>query len=252
MPDGDLILVTRPARSRKGRAMSSHANQADCKSKILVVDDHPLFREGLATRLAEESDLEVCGEAVTVAQAANQLREVQPDIVVLDIALGYEDGLELLRRSREINGQIKVLVLSTYSESLYAERALRAGAMGYVNKQASWDVIVTAIRTLLDGRRFVSPELAERLFDQTLGTRRSRPQESVPAGPMSIVEALTDRELEVFRLLGEGLATQEVARRLFVSTHTVDSHRENIKRKLKLKNGSELKRAAILWISESR
>lgn len=232
--------------------MPFHANPENGKAKILVVDDHPLLREGLSTRLTKEADLEVCGEAASIAEATDQIREKKPDVVVLDISLGYEDGLDLLRRSHRNNGQIKVLVLSTYSEGLYAERALRAGASGYVNKSASWDVIVTAIRTLLDGRRFVSPELAERLFDQTLGMRRSRPQEAVPERPLSIVETLTDRELEVFRLIGEGLATQEVARRLFVSTHTVDSHRENIKRKLKLKNGSDLKRTAILWLYESR
>jgi len=232
--------------------MAFHAKPLGGTAKILVVDDHPLFRDGLVARLTKESDLEVCGEAASMAEAADQIRAKQPDVVVLDIALGYEDGLDLLRRSHLLNGQIKVLVLSAYSEGLYAERALRAGAMGYINKQAPWDLIVAAIRTILAGRRFVSPELAEHLFDQTLGSRRSRSQEGVPERPLSLVESLTDRELEVFRLLGEGLATQEVARRLFVSRHTVDSHRENIKRKLKLKNGSELKRAAILWGSESR
>lgn len=232
--------------------MPSNPNQANGKAKIFVVDDHPLFREGFASRLTRESDLELCGEAEDIVQAVNQIRELQPDVVVLDISLGHEDGLDLLRRSKVIDGRVKVLVVSTYSEGLYAERSLRAGAMGYVNKSASWDVIVDAIRTLLNGRRFVSPELAERLFDQTLGPRRSRAPGADSVRPVSIVEALTDRELEVFRLIGEGLATREVARQLFLSTHTVDSHRENIKRKLRLKNGSELKRAAILWIAESR
>jgi DNA-binding NarL/FixJ family response regulator len=221
--------------------MPSRQNEPRRKAKILVVDDHPLVRDGLAARLAREADMEVCGEADSVEQAASRIRAERPDVVVVDISLGQQNGLDLLRQVPTPDGQVKILVLSTYDETLYAERALRAGAMGYVNKSASWEVVVEAIRTVLKGKRYLSPDLAELLLDQTLGGKSTRPS--------SLVDALTDRELEVFRLIGQGLSTGDIALRLFLSTHTIDSHRENIKRKLKLQSGDKLKHLAILWVA---
>jgi len=213
------------------------------KAKVFVVDDHPLVRDGLAARLGKEADMDVCGEADSVEQAASRIRAERPDVVIVDLALGEQHGFDLLRKFQSADGQIKMLVLSTYDEALYAERALRAGAMGYVNKTASWDVIVEAIRTVLRGQRYLSPELTGRLLDEKLGGK--------PAQPSSLVDVLSDRELEVFRLIGLGLSTRKIAHRLFVSTHTIDSHRENIKHKLRLNSGSELERSAILWVQEN-
>ena len=232
--------------------MPSGQVQRRGKARIFVVDDHPLVRDGLATRLAREADMEVCGEAESVEQAAIQIRAKRPDLVILDLSLGQQNGLDLLRQAQTPDHQVKMLVLSTYSEAMYAERALRSGAMGYVNKSASWDVVVEAIRTVLKGNRYLSPELAEHLLDQTLGARGARSRGTDQGRPASLVETLTDRELEVFRLIGEGMPTRVIAQRLFLSTHTIDSHRENIKVKLKLENGSELKRLAILWVMENR
>jgi DNA-binding NarL/FixJ family response regulator len=235
----------------EGPAMPSRPIQPRGKARIFVVDDHPLVRDGLATRLAREADMDVCGEADSVEQAAVRIRAQRPDLVILDLSLGQQSGLDVLRQAQTPDHPVRMLILSNYSEDVYAERALRAGAMGYVSKSASWDVVVEAIRTVLTGKRYFSPELAERLICQTVGARRSRPRGAVPAGPASLVESLSDRELEVFRLIGQGMPTREIARQLFLSPHTIDSHRENIKVKLKLDNGSELKRMAILWVMEN-
>lgn len=213
------------------------------RARIFVVDDHPLVRDGLAARLGKEADMEVCGDADSVEQAASRIRTERPDVVILDLALGEQHGFDLLRKFQSANGHVKMLVLSIYDEALYAERALRAGAMGYVNKTASWDVIVEAIRTVLRGKHYLSPELTERLLGQKLGVK--------PAHASSLVDVLSDRELEVFRLIGLGLSTQKIAHRLFVSTHTIDSHREHIKHKLRLNSGNELERAAVLWVQEN-
>lgn len=213
------------------------------RARIFVVDDHPLVRDGLAARLGKEADMEVCGEADSIEQAASRIQTERPDVVILDLALGEQHGFDLLRKFQSVDSHVRMLVLSIYDEALYAERALRAGAMGYVNKTASWDVIVEAIRTVLRGKRYLSPELTERLLSQGLGAK--------PAQRSSLVDVLSDRELEVFRLIGLGLSTGKIAHRLFVSTRTIDSHRENIKHKLRLNSGNELERAAVLWVQEN-
>jgi DNA-binding NarL/FixJ family response regulator len=229
--------------------MSASENQRRGRAKVFVVDDHPLVRDGLAARLMKEADMEVCGEADNVEQAVARIRAERPDVVIVDLSLGQEHGLDLLQQVQRLDGQVRMLVLSTYDEALYAERALRAGAMGYVNKSASWNVVVEAIRTVLAGRRYLSPKLAELLLDQTLGPKQDRTRRVDRAQPSSLVDALTDRELEVFRLIGLGLSTGDIAHRLFLSKHTIDSHRENIKRKLKLASGSKLRHFATLWVA---
>ena len=187
--------------------------------------------------------MEVCGDADHVEQAVSQIRAERPDLVIVDLSLGQEHGLDLLRQFQTADGQVKMLVLSAYDEAVYAERALRAGAMGYVNKAASWDVVVEAIRTVLQGKRYLSPAMSALLLDRALGGKQ--------APTSSIVDVLSDRELEVFRLIGRGLSTDAIAHQLFLSTHTIDSHRANIKNKLKLKNGNELTRLAIHWVLEN-
>jgi DNA-binding NarL/FixJ family response regulator len=210
--------------------------------KILIVDDHPSVREGLALRISLHADLEVCGEADSEEQAITLVQQMKPDLVLVDISLKSGHGLELIKRIRSMDPTVKMLVISGFQESLYAERACRAGALGYLNKQESSEKMIEAIRTVLAGERFLSPEISRRLISQALG---SSDRKKTP------IEQLTDRELEVFRMIGEGLSTGLIASRLFLSTHTIDTHRENIKRKLTLNSAAELSRAAVQWLLEN-
>ena len=210
--------------------------------KILIVDDHPSVREGLALRISLHSDLEVCGEADSEDQALELVKLTGPDLVLVDISLKSGHGIELLKRIRSLDPAIKMLVISGFQESLYAERAFRAGALGYLNKQESNEKMIEAIRTVLAGKRFLSPEISRRLINQALG---ASDKTKTP------IEQLTDRELEIFRMIGEGIKTSEIADRLFLSTHTIDTHRENIKRKLAVSTAAELSRAAVQWLLEN-
>ncbi len=211
-------------------------------AKILIVDDHPLVREGLALRISLHADLKVCGEAESEDQAFALVLELAPDLVLVDISLKSGHGIELLKRIRAHNPAIKMLVISGFQESLYAERTFRAGALGYLNKQESNEKMIAAIRTVLAGQRFLSPEISRRLVEQALnGTDATK----------TPIERLTDRELEIFRMIGEGMTTGAIANRLFLSTHTIDTHRENIKRKLALNTAAELSRTAVQWLLEN-
>lgn len=210
--------------------------------RILIVDDHPSVREGLALRISLHSDLEVCGEAETEDEALALVKQTAPDLVLVDISLKSGHGIELIKRIRSLDPAIKMLVISGFQESLYAERAFRAGALGYLNKQESNEKMIEAIRTVLAGERFLSPEISRRLINQALGAS------DVTKTP---IKHLTDRELEIFRMIGEGSSTSAIAKRLFLSTHTIDTHRENIKRKLALSNAAELSRAAVQWLLEN-
>jgi DNA-binding NarL/FixJ family response regulator len=186
--------------------------------------------------------MEVCGEAATENAAVELVRQLCPDLVLIDISLKEGNGIELVKRIRLLNATTKMLVVSTFEESLYAERALRAGALGYLNKNESNEKLIEAIRTVLRGDRYVSAETTQRLVSQALGKR------DVMDDPL---ETLTDRELEIFRLIGAGVSTSAIADQLFLSTHTVDSHRENIKKKLGAKTAAELNRQAIQAMLEN-
>ena len=210
--------------------------------KILIVDDHPSVREGLALRISLHADLAVCGEAETEDQAIALVKHIGPDLVLVDISLKSGHGIELIKRIRSLDPAIKMLVISGFQESLYAERALRAGALGYLNKQESNEKIIEAIRTVHAGKRFLSPEMSRRLISQALGASDAT---------KTPIENLTNRELEIFRMIGEGLTTGAIADRLFLSTHTIDTHRENIKRKLAVSTAAELSRAAVQWLLEN-
>jgi DNA-binding NarL/FixJ family response regulator len=212
------------------------------KSRIMIVDDHPMMRDGLTMRISSQDDMEVCGEAATENTAVELIRQLCPDLVLIDISLKEGNGIELVKRIRLLNAATKMLVVSTFEESLYAERALRAGALGYLNKNESNEKLIEAIRTVLRGDRYVSAETTQRLVSQALGKR------AVMDDPL---ETLTDRELEVFRLIGLGVTTSAIADQLFLSTHTVDTHRENIKKKLGAKTGAELNRQAIQSMLEN-
>jgi DNA-binding NarL/FixJ family response regulator len=210
--------------------------------RILIVDDHPSVRDGLSLRITLHADLEVCGEADSEDEAFTLVKQSTPDLVLVDISLKNGNGIELLKRIRSHDPAIKMLVVSGYQDSLYAERACRAGALGYLNKQESNEKLIEAIRTVLAGERFLNPTISRRLINQSLGSRdRTK----------SPIENLTNRELEIFRMIGEGLTSGAIAERLFLSPYTIDSHRENIKRKLDISNAAELSRAAVQWLLEN-
>jgi DNA-binding NarL/FixJ family response regulator len=206
------------------------------KARILIVDDHPMMRDGLTMRISSQADMMVCGESATEDEAVERVKQLCPDLMLIDISLKGGNGIELIKRTRLINPAIRMLVVSTYQESLYAERVLSAGAMGYLNKQESNEKLIEAIRTVLRGERYVSAETTLRLVSQVLG---NHPITDIP------LDALTDRELEIFKLIGAGGSTSVIADQLFLSTHAIDSHLQNIRAKLGAKSASELTRQAI-------
>lgn len=210
-------------------------------ARILIVDDHPIVRQGLARMIAEEPDLEVCGEAEDASQALRQVTESKPDLVIIDISLKSGTGIELIKQIKARDEQVRMLVSSMHDESLFAERSLRAGAMGYINKQEAADKIIGAIRSVLQGKIYLSSQLTDRVLHRMIGGKH-------PEG--SPVEGLSDRELEVFELIGSGLTTRQIAAKLHLSPKTVETHRENIKKKLNLVNAIELTRYAVEWVLE--
>jgi two-component system, NarL family, response regulator NreC len=207
------------------------------KSRILIVDDHPILRHGIAQLLNRESDLEVCAEAGDRDEALAMLSRQAIDLAVVDISLEGVSGIELLKAIRERHPSVRCLVLSMHDESLYAERALRAGALGYVMKQEATKRITTALRRIRDGQIYVSERLGSQLVSRLVNAHA--PQSVSP------LDFLSDRELEVLRLIGQGHKTGDIAQMLKRSVNTVDAHRANIKRKLNLKNGTELARVAF-------
>lgn len=212
-------------------------------ARIVIVDDHPMMRQGLAAQISDEPDLEVCGQAEDVNDALALVKSTSPDLAIIDIALKEGNGIDLVKDIKSRCPSVKMLVLSAYQESLYAERALRAGAMGYLNKQETGQEIFEAIHTVLAGDRYISPEMTQRLVGQAIGV--ADPTKTSP------VDTLSDRELEVFHLIGEGLTTSAIARRLHLSPHTIDTHREKIKQKLNIRNATELAQRAVQWVLEN-
>ena len=212
------------------------------RKSIFIVDDHPMMREGLAQLIAHESDLAVCGEAEDAAQALEQIEKLKPDLALVDISLRSTNGLELIKDLRIRAPATAILVISMHDESLYAERVLRAGGRGYIMKQEGGKALMTAIRQVLDGRTYVSDKISARIVDIFSG----RSSENA-----SSVERLTDREFEVFQLIGRGLSTKEIADKLHVSAKTIEVHRVNIKTKLNVGTAPELIRFAVRW-TESR
>jgi DNA-binding NarL/FixJ family response regulator len=207
-------------------------------TKILIVDDHPMVRAGLRLRISTQRDLTVCGEAATEDEALDMVEKTHPDLVLVDISLKVGNGIDVIKRIKSNYSSVRMLVVSGFQDSLYAERALRAGALGYLNKQESNDKVLEAIRTVIDGERYVSPQINQRLVGQALGS---------VVETESPIASLTTRELDIFRMIGEGMSSSVIAEKLFISTHTIDTHRENIKRKLAIKTAGELTRAAVQW-----
>jgi DNA-binding NarL/FixJ family response regulator len=219
-------------------------NKTKAPTRVLIVDDHPAVREALAIRIGRQRDLEVCGEAADMGEALRLVAEARPDVAVIDISLKAGSGIDLITRIKDRDAYVRILVWSMHSEALYAERALRAGALGYVNKDQATDRIVAAIRRVREGKVYLSDAMAERLLQRAVGGARA-------AVTRSLVELLADRELEVFRLIGGGAKTAEIAERLHLSVKTVETYRDRIRQKLDLSDGTRLSHYATQWVLEN-
>ena len=214
-------------------------NQAVTKKRILVVDDHPIVRQGLSLLINQEPDLVVCGEAEEATGAMHVLASARPDVLIVDISLTGPDGLDLLKNIRITHPTLPVLILSMHEESIYAERALRAGANGYIMKQEATEKVLVAVRRILSGEIYVSDRVANKMLKHYItgaGTLRD-----------SSIADLSDRELEVFRLIGDGHGTRQIAEELHLSIKTVESYQAHIKEKLSLRSARELMQHAIQW-----
>jgi DNA-binding NarL/FixJ family response regulator len=208
--------------------------------RILIVDDHPMMREGLAQLIGNDPGLAVCGEAGDAHEALAKIASLQPDLVLTDITLPGKNGLELIKDIHAMHPAVLVLVLSMHDETLYVERVLRAGGRGYIMKQEGGKKIAQAVRRVLDGQIHVSEKMSAKILEIFSGHRAD-----VAASP---VEKLTDREFEVFQLIGQGRDTKQMADQFHLSTKTIEVHRANIKAKLKLNSMAELIRYAVRWV----
>jgi DNA-binding NarL/FixJ family response regulator len=209
------------------------------KTRIFIVDDHPIVREGLSLMMNREPDMMVCGEAEEATRALQAIAAAKPDFLIVDISLSGPDGLDLLKSIRARYPDLPVLILSMHDESIYAERALRAGANGYIMKQEATERVLVAVRQILSKKVYVSDRIANRMLQQYIKGSVSERK--------SPIADLSDRELEVFRLIGEGHGTRMIADELHLSVKTVESYQAHIKEKLSLKNGRELVQRAIQW-----
>lgn len=209
--------------------------------RVLLVDDHPVMRRGLKQVINAEEDLEVCGEAGDLIEAVQQVASLTPDLVVIDISLGDGgNGIELIKEIKAQFPEMGMLVASMHDESLFAERVLRAGARGYISKDEPAEALIKALRNVLAGQIALSPGMTERLLFQ-MATNGKEPSRSP-------IEKLSDRELEVFEMIGHGLSTKQIAAKLELSPKTIETYREHIKTKLNLDHGSELSRHAVQWV----
>jgi DNA-binding NarL/FixJ family response regulator len=222
--------------------LSADSEPLPRRHRILIVDDHPIVRRGLRELVADAPDFEVCGEAEDVAEALRLVDAFCPDIVVVDLSLKDSHGIDLIETVKSRGGSVKMLVSSMHDELLFAERTIRAGASGYVSKKELPERIIDAMRQILRGETYVSPRVAARL---PLANRASHSPADDP------VRHLSNRELTVFELLGQGLSVKQIAKRLDLSQKTVETYRENVKVKLNLRNSSELSRHATRWVLEN-
>jgi DNA-binding NarL/FixJ family response regulator len=208
--------------------------------RLLLVDDHPMMRAGLAQLINKQPDVEVCCEAGNPAEALQEIGECQPDLLVTDITMPGRSGVEFIKDVLAVHTALPILVVSMHDEMIYAERVLRAGARGYVMKEAGGEKLLAAIRQVLAGKVYVSERMSASLLDSLTGRR--------PRGSSSPIEKLSDREFEIFQLVGQGKSTREIAKQLHLSPKTVDVHRGHIKEKLELKDATSLVRHAVRWV----
>lgn len=213
------------------------------KKRLLLIDDHPIMRHGLAQLINAEPDLEVCGEAGSAAEGLRAVGKCRPDLVIVDLTLPDKHGLELIKDMQVMHPGTLMLVLSMHDESLYAERALRGGARGYLMKETAADNLIKAVHRVLDGGIYLSDKMAGAMLEMVTGQRKQS-----QASPL---DRLTDRELEVLQLIGQGKGTRHIAEQLHVSVRTIDAHRAHIKDKLQLPDGNALVRYAVRWVESS-
>ena len=222
---------------------SSAAAATGTKKRVFVVDDHPIVRQGLVQLVNSQIDLATCGEGEDVYQSLASIRQLKPDLVLMDVSLKDGDGLELIKEIRAFNAILPILMLSMHDEALYTERALRAGANGYIMKQEAPQMLLAAMRKVLSGQVYVSDKMSTTLLQQMVGKK------GLGELPM---DRLTDRELEVFRMIGSGLTVKAIAEKLCLSVKTIEAHREHIKEKLNFRTSAELLRFAIQNSPDSR
>jgi DNA-binding NarL/FixJ family response regulator len=226
--------------------MTEVAIQNDTKrATVLIIDDHPTMREGLVYRISRTTDLEVCGEASDGAEAIEFLVTTMPDVAIVDVTLKTGSGIDLVKQLKELNSSIRVLVWSMHVDSLYAERALRAGAEGYINKEQATDHVIEAIRQILQGKIYLSEPMADQLLRRSISGVRLAPG-------MAPVDRLSDRELETYRLIGQGLTTKEVAKKMNTHLRTVETYLARTKKKFNFESRQQLVHAAVQWVLENR
>jgi DNA-binding NarL/FixJ family response regulator len=235
---GNLPMTATASRRKVGGR--NRNNTEDARAKILLVDDHEVLRQGMRLLIEHQRDLQVCGEAADELSAVKQFRSSGPDLLIIDLSLKEGDGIELIKRIKLIDSDARMLVYSMHDERVYGERALRAGAKGYVSKQQPVRAVLQAIRRVLAGSMHFSGELTQRLLERVAANE--------PMTATSPVENLSDRELEVFGMIGRGLTTRSIAARLHLSPRTVDTYRERLKTKLALANSAELHYRAVQWV----
>lgn len=211
--------------------------------KIYIVDDHPLMRKGLVMTIEKEMGFEVCGQAESAEEALSEILKLKPDAAVFDISLPGMNGIELVKNTLHQMPELKILIVSRHDEELYAERALRAGAKGYLMKLEAVEVLVSAIKQILNGGIYLSEKIGTKLIMKLTSGHSSKSD-----NPLDL---LSDRELEVFELTGKGISTKEIGKKLHISVKTVESHRANIKQKLGLESANDLMRHAVKWVEES-
>lgn len=220
-------------------------NPTPRRSRVLIVDDHPAVREVLALRIRRQPDMEVCGEAADMSEALRLFNTAEPDAAVVDISLKSGSGLDLIKRIKDRNHHVRILVWSMHGDALYAERALRAGALGYINKDQATEKIIEALHRVLEGKVWLNSEMVDSMLQRSVGSGKQGSANS----PM---DALADRELQVFQLIGEGVKTAEIADRLHLSVKTIETYRDRIRKKLDLIDGTALAHYATLWTSGVR
>lgn len=231
-------------RSPTPQASAASADSGENRQRVMLVDDHPMTRGGMAQVINKQADLEVCWEAGSAAEALDLLGKARPDVIVTDITMPGRGGIEFIKDIQAMYPGLPVLVVTLHDESLYAERALRAGARGYLMKDAGAALLLKALRLVLSGRTYVSPQLASRIIDLFSGQQTG--------AAATAVEKLTDREFEVFQLIGQGKTSKQIAQELHLSSKTVDVHRGHIKEKLGIQDVTTLVSYAARWLATQR